>query len=156
MARRTLNIPFNGNLTTTTSVQGNDILQQISDAGMEMRPGFTIVRIRGHVGVRRTTAGGAASFIFGFGMTPEGRFAVIPALFTEIVNFVWRLDSLAQSLSTETSAGNFETIHEIYPIESRGMRKVSRVADELTPVLVAGGGVSVEVVFQGTVRVMLE
>ncbi len=157
MARRTLNIPFNTSLAASANAQGAaDLFANISDAGIEIRPGMTIVRIRGHMNITNTTSTTPVPFAVAMMMTPEGGFGVVPALFTEIVNAVWRTDGTTRVIHDEVAAGVFEARPDIYPIESRGQRKVARVGDELRLVLAHGGGVSISVQVSGTVRIMLE
>ncbi len=159
MARRTLNIPFNVNQTTTTQATAStDLLAQISDAGIETRPGMTIVRIRGYVSIKVAdgSVGQQNAVAMALMMFREGGAATTPALFTEIVNAIWRLDTITRGIANEIAAGNFDSVNDIYPIETRGMRKIGSVGDELRMVVAAGGGVSTTFHASGTVRLLLE
>ena len=159
MARRTLNVPFHAdgsvNANNTTFV-GTDLLAVLSsDAGIEVRPGMTIVRIRGTINIRSSVTGAHVSCIAALLVLGEGT-TITNSLLVNIQNVIWRLDMSTSGKVVETAAGAFTPGDDVFMVESRGMRKISRVDDELRLMVTTGAGSGVIVSIDGTVRVMLE
>ena len=160
MARRTLNIPFDTGehniaaATTTESVI--NLLGNLSDVGLESRPGMTIVRIRGYCAMWAITDGNKNPMRVAIYLTPEGGTASPRTLVSNVLNAIWRLDTVTSGHTVETAAGVFGDKADIYPVESRGMRKIARAGEELRMLLRNDGGSGVVVRILGTVRLMLE
>ncbi len=157
MARRTVNVPINGSVTFgAENVEGgSDLLGNLlSDAGIETRPGMTIVRIRGYMYLVGPV-GSQVNIACALMVVPEGGISAPPNLFGEIVNAIWRFDGLTTGQAREVAASTFEPIFDVYPIETRGMRKFSRVGDELR-IYASGNATGNTLFIAATVRVMLE
>ena len=155
MARRTVNLPFNtGSATSANGFGAQDLLSQfLAEVGREIAPGDTIVRIRGYASVGATTNGNNEQWSMGIMLLDPGQSAgTVPVISTDILNLIWRLDCRTAGRVDEVSSGTFDTVDDIYPIETWGMRKIMRVGQELR-VLHSSTGVGWNVA--GTVRVML-
>jgi len=160
MARRTVNIPFS---TTEVGIVGiplqgaaNLLLNMPLDMGINTRPGMTIVRIRGTVNLEAAISGAASVFHIALMVVPEGGMAVVPNLATEVVNAIWRLDGQTSGRVDEIAAGVFAPPSDIFQVESQGMRKISRVGDEMRLFVSVPATANVIATIQGTVRMMLE
>ena len=160
MARRTLNIPFDTGehniAAATTTESAINLLSFISDVGLDTRPGMTIVRIRGYCAIWSIVDGVKTPIRVALYMTPEGGTASPRTLVSNILNVMWRLDTITSGDTVETAAGVFADRADIYPVETRGMRKVARAGEELRMLLRNDGGSGVVVRVLGTVRLMLE
>lgn len=156
MARRTLNLPFNTGATSSADAFGAvDLLQNyVGQVGADIVPGMTIVRIRGHLNINATADGGKVQFSMGLMLLDEGQAAgTVPDMNSEILNLIWRLDGRTSGHVSETAAGTFANVDDIYLIDNRGQRKIDRVGQELK--VLVGVGASINWNMAGTVRLML-
>jgi len=153
--RMTVNIPFNTGAAGAGNAFGaTDLLANFAgQLGRQPTPGDTIVRIRGYASLKGTTAGSFVQVHIGIMLIDEGQAAgTAPTISTDVQNLIWRLDSITSGRVAETAAGVFASVGDIYPIDSRGMRKITRNAQELR-VLIGSGSYTWNLA--GTVRVML-
>ena len=160
MARRTVNLPFEGNITAVaaaTTEGPNEFASSMGALGMAIRPGMTLVRLRGHVYFQPVGGPGSRQQVHAaFMIVPAGGLAVLPELHIDTVNAVWRIDVTTTGNAEEWAAGSFRQVVDSYIMESRGMRKIGRLDDELRMYVRNSGGTNVEVHFAGTARLMLE
>jgi len=160
MARRTVNVPFNTTLAIAagaTTQSGSILGRFLAEMGRELAPGDTIVRLRGHAYPINVVAAGNQTFQVAMVVGPEGGFTTIPNPGATIINAFWRLDARTRSnMTRESAAGVFTIGSDVYPMESRGQRKIMRAREELRFLGNNSAGSDINVVFVGTVRVMLE
>jgi len=158
--RRTVNIPFNVGFSASASTQTvntTDLMALgLGDMGISVRPGMTIVRIRGNVSLQNTSTPLAqVQSHIAVALLDEAQ-AAFDSIASEVVNVMWRLDTKTRGLVWESSADTFTGFPDVYPIETRGKRMITRVGQKLVTVVNLGAGSTINVNMAGTVRLMLE
>ena len=160
MVRRTLNLPFSRAFTASaagSTLDTADLLSVMtSDALIETRPGMTIVRIRGHVGFKSATIAISQDRIHLAFMLMDRGETDVQSPGAQVLNAFARIDGLTSGLVVEDAAGSFEATITIYPIDSRGMRKIDRIGQEIRMMVNVPTAIAIEVQAVGTIRVMME
>ena len=159
MARRTLNVPFQTEFTAGaagSTLGAIDLLAVLgTDAGIETRPGMTIVRIRGIVGFTSQTTGLKGDARCAFLLMDEGE-TDLQSIDSEIVNAFARVDALMTGRTAQVPADTFDSVTDAYLLDSKGNRKIDRVGQEVRVLVHNGTAAALTFIAVGTIRVMLE
>ncbi len=152
-------IPFSLNDTvtaSTTTMDSVDALAFISDLGITTRRDMTIARIRGYCTIINdgldTSQVDVSTALM---VSHEGEDLAITTLLTaKVTSPIWRLDTVSSGQNRETAAASFSSIPDIYPVDTKAMRKLDRSNNELHLVSTVGAGANVIIRVRGVIYLL--
>ena len=131
--RGNLWLPFDASTTVDAGSDANsaDLLTRyLSDVGAEVPVGSTIGPIRGNISLEPVTINAQGAAFCAIYLRREGSNPA-PNLDQEPWHAMWYLAAPLTGKTNETAAGVFAPEKDVWPIETRAMRKISDVGEEL-------------------------
>ncbi len=136
---------------TTAQLQTN----YFSDTGEEIPVGTTVTRVRGLYSVVCQAIAVRQAFNAALALVPEGGYGTIPSLASEIFDAFWYLAGRTSGEVSETAAGVFGAVDTVYPIDTKGKRKIKEVGEEITLIVQNTAGSIIDVQAHGYMLLQL-
>ena len=114
-----------------TATSGDMLARYFLEHGSEVPVGTTIGPIRGVIGVLGATVGQGFDLFGSIHMRPEAGFAVNPSLELEQFPSMWYGQLLSDFSVQEIAATVFAKKRELFLLETKSMRKVREVGEEM-------------------------
>jgi len=133
--RATIWLPFHQAaiaLAASGSVATGDLLARYqTEIGREVPVGTTLGPIRGNISVLTTGAAVHSHLFAAIQLITEGGSTVLPSLELEPIDAMWYGVLDGRNQTVESAAGVFTEIPDTFPIQTKAMRKVREVGQQL-------------------------
>jgi len=133
--RGNLWLPFSTLANTTVSsgtLSINTLLDRyLADHGSELPVGSTLGPIRGNFHFHSVTIANQPVIFAAMYLVPEGGLSALPSLNLEQVDAMWYTTQSLNGEVTETAAGVFDVVAMQTPIQTKAMRKITEIGEEL-------------------------